>query len=90
MSGLLPNANPQRQNFASQWNIGLTVPSILQVFDRNGDGVVSVDEIRAILKTAGKKMSIREVEEMLKNAGIEETELDYEGNTRITFDTSYN
>ena len=31
-SGLLPNANPRRQNFASQWNIGLRLLGYIYIY----------------------------------------------------------
>ncbi|KAK8761915.1 uncharacterized protein LOC144123396 [Amblyomma americanum] len=50
-----------------------------KVFDRNGDGYVSVAELRHVMTTMGEKLSHEEVEEMIREA-------DQDGDGRINYD----
>lgn len=58
-------------------------PSMLPQFDTNGDGCISVGELRAALKALlGERLSQREVDEILQDIDLNGDGLvDFEGNT---------
>lgn len=50
-----------------------------KIFDRNGNGLISTDELRFALESFGEKMSEEEVEELLREADINcDGQIDYE------------
>lgn len=57
-------------------------PSTLPQFDTNGDGCISVAELRAALKALlGERLSQREVDEILQDVDLNGDGLvDFEGN----------
>ncbi|KAJ2804801.1 hypothetical protein H4R21_001497 [Coemansia helicoidea] len=42
-----------------------------RVFDKNGDGVISADELRHIMTSLGEKLTDEEVDEMIREADID-------------------
>ena len=52
-----------------------------QIFDSDGDGLISAKDLRELFKSIGEKLSVEEAEEMLKDTTINE-----EGIGRINFD----
>ncbi|XP_065079552.1 calmodulin-like [Ochlerotatus camptorhynchus] len=50
-----------------------------RIFDRNGNGLISADELRAALESFGEKMSEEELDELLREADINcDGQIDYE------------
>jgi calmodulin len=49
------------------------------VFDRNGDGYISADELRYVLTTMGEKLTPSEAEELI-------TMLDQDGDGRLVYE----
>jgi calmodulin len=43
-----------------------------KIFDKNGTGVISVEELRHILTTIGEKLTEEEFSEMMKEAEIDQ------------------
>ncbi len=41
------------------------------IFDKNGDGFISADELKLVMKNVGEGMSDHEVEQMIKEADID-------------------
>jgi calmodulin len=39
-----------------------------KTFDRNGDGFISAEELRSVMKSMGQQLSAKEVEDMVKAA----------------------
>ncbi|KAH7963088.1 hypothetical protein HPB52_019520 [Rhipicephalus sanguineus] len=54
-----------------------------KVFDRNGDGFVSVAELRHVMTTMGEKLTHEEVDEMIREA-------DQDGDGRINYEEFVN
>ena len=52
-----------------------------QIFDSDGDGLISAKDLRELFRSIGEKLSVEEAEEMLKDTTINE-----EGIGRINFD----
>lgn len=42
-----------------------------KIFDKDGNGVISADELRTVMKTLGEKLTTEEAEEMIKEADID-------------------
>jgi Ca2+-binding EF-hand superfamily protein len=57
-----------------------------KVFDSDGNGVISADELRQIMNNLGEKLTEEEVEEMVKEADIDgDGEINYEEFVRMMF-----
>ncbi|EZG55535.1 calmodulin [Gregarina niphandrodes] len=57
-----------------------------KVFDRDGDGVISSDELRGVMAALGETLTVEEVEEMMREASEGETgidRIDYQGFVRM-------
>ena len=53
---------------------------MIQVFDKDGNGYISASELRHVLTNLGEKLSEEEVDEMMKEADIDEDgQIKYEG-----------
>ena len=50
-----------------------------RVFDKNGDGFISANELRQVMFTLGEKLSDEEVDEMIREADID-------GDGRVNYD----
>ena len=51
-----------------------------KVFDRDGNGYISSQELRYVMTNMGEKLTEQEVEEMIKNGDIDgDGQLDIEG-----------
>ena len=54
---------------------------LLQTFDRDGDGFISVKELRHVMRCLGEKMSDEEIDEMVAAADLDgDGRIDYSGN----------
>ena len=52
----------------------------LQVFDKNGDGVITATELRYVMTNLGEKMTDEEIDEMLREADTDgDGQIDYQG-----------
>ncbi len=52
-----------------------------RIFDKDDDGLISVEELRSIMKNLGEKMADSELEEMITAADMNHDGLvNYEGN----------
>lgn len=49
-----------------------------KVFDKNGDGVISVSELRHVMNNLGERLTDRELQQMFRNA-------DQDGDGEINF-----
>ena len=49
------------------------------MFDKNGDGFISVDELRHVMTNLGEQMSIEEAEECIR-------EVDQDGDGRVNYE----
>ncbi|EAT43328.1 AAEL005222-PA [Aedes aegypti] len=50
-----------------------------RIFDRNGDGLISADELRAALQSFGEQLAEEEIEELLREADVNcDGQIDYE------------
>jgi len=49
-----------------------------KVYDADGSGTISKDEVQHIMKTMGRKVSLDEVTLMLKEIGVEDDHIDFE------------
>jgi calmodulin len=57
-----------------------------RVFDKDGNGFISVAELRHIMGNLGDKMPVEEVEEMIHEADIDgDGQVNYDGNQELTF-----
>ena len=57
-----------------------------QIFDSDGNGNISADELRQIMANLGEKMTQEEVEEMVKEADIDgDGQINYEEFVRMMF-----
>lgn len=57
-----------------------------RVFDKDGNGFISVAELRHIMGNLGDKMPEDEVEEMIHEADIDgDGQVNYDGNQELTF-----
>jgi len=57
-----------------------------RVFDKDGNGFISVAELRHIMGNLGEKMPEEEVEEMIQEADIDgDGQVNYDGNQELTF-----
>jgi calmodulin len=57
-----------------------------RVFDKDGNGFISVAELRHIMGNLGDKMPKEEVEEMIHEADIDgDGQVNYDGNQELTF-----
>ena len=51
-----------------------------RIFDKDDDGLISVDELRHIMLSFGEKMSEKELDEMISEANCDKDgHIDYEG-----------
>ena len=51
-----------------------------RIFDQNGDGVITTEEIKNVMRSIGQKMSDDEVEEMVAKGDLNgDGVLDYQG-----------
>ena len=57
----------------------LNPPSLDRVFDKNGDGFISVDELRHVMTSLGEPMTIEEAEECIR-------EVDTDGDGRVNYE----
>jgi len=48
-----------------------------KVYDADGSGKISKDEVQQIMKTMGRRVSLEEVTLMLKEVGVEDEEVDF-------------
>ena len=50
------------------------------MFDKNGDGYISAAELRNVMTTLGEKLTVEEVDEMIREADIDgDGQVNYEG-----------
>ena len=57
-----------------------------QVFDADGNGMISADELRQIMANLGEKLTQEEVEDMVKEADIDgDGQINYEEFVRMMF-----
>ena len=57
-----------------------------KVFDSDGNGMISSDELRQIMANLGEKLTEEEVEEMVKEADIDgDGQINYEEFVRMMF-----
>lgn len=57
------------------------VREAFRLFDKNGDGYITVDELKGILANNGEKISDIELNDMIKDADIDgDGKINYEGN----------
>jgi calmodulin len=61
------------------------------LFDKNGDGYITVDELKGILANNGEKISDIELNDMIKDADIDgDGKINYEGNIKSCIPCSLN
>lgn len=49
-----------------------------KVFDKNGDGFISLDELKSVMTNLGEKLSQRELDEMMQEADTDgDKQIDY-------------
>ena len=59
------------------------------MFDKEGNGFISVAELRHVMTNLGKKLTDEEVEEMIREADIDgDGQVNYEGVYNLTITTS--
>mmetsp|Transcript_35315 Transcript_35315/g.80687 ORF Transcript_35315/g.80687 Transcript_35315/m.80687 type:complete len:145 (-) Transcript_35315:60-494(-) len=54
-----------------------------RVFDKDGQGTISLGELTHVLTNLGEKLSEEDVEELLKEAGMRSDTIDYRSFTKI-------
>ena len=60
-----------------------------QVFDKNGDGFISANELRHVMVTLGEHLSDDEIEEMIREADIDgDGKVNYEGQPSVVISAS--
>ena len=70
MSKKLPSEEPEEE-----------LKQAFKVFDKDGDGYISADELKEVMKNLGESLSAKEVDDMLKEADINgDGKIDFEGN----------
>jgi len=56
-----------------------------RVFDKDGNGFISADELRHVMTSLGEKLTDEEVDEMIREADIDgDGQINYEGTTTLT------
>ena len=57
-----------------------TLLHIFRIFDKDDDGLISVDELRHIMLSFGEKMTEKELDEMISEANCDKDgHIDYDG-----------
>ena len=57
----------------------------LKVFDKNGDGVISIDDLIFVMCQLGEKLTETEAKEMIKQGDLDhDGMIDFQGNTLFT------
>lgn len=54
-----------------------------RIFDRDGDGLISADELREVMMALGEKLEDDELDEMLTEAKTDRRSIDYNGFVRM-------
>ena len=55
------------------------IPETFRVFDKDGDGFLSADELKQVMGNNGEKLTDDEVEELIKEADIDnDGQINYE------------
>lgn len=62
----------------SEFNPMADMMEAFKVFDKNGDGVISVSELRHVMNNLGERLTDRELQQMFRNA-------DQDGDGEINF-----
>lgn len=62
----------------SEFNPVADMMEAFKVFDKNGDGVISVSELRHVMNNLGERLTDRELQQMFRNA-------DQDGDGEINF-----
>ena len=58
---------------------GIFVDQLFRVFDKDGNGYISVDELRQVMTNLGEKLTEDEVDEMVREADLDgDGEVNYE------------
>ena len=67
--------------FTDDWNIHVFTFIFFRIFDKDDDGLISVEELRHIMLSFGEKMTEKELDEMIAEANCDKDgHIDYEGN----------
>ena len=63
-----------------KWNLVNWDLTIFRIFDKDDDGLISVDELRHIMLSFGEKMTEKELDEMISEANCDKDgHIDYDG-----------
>ena len=63
-----------------KWNRVNWDLTIFRIFDKDDDGLISVDELRHIMLSFGEKMTEKELDEMISEANCDKDgHIDYDG-----------
>jgi calmodulin len=78
---MMPNATSKDDGNAED-----EMREAFKVFDSDGDGMISSDELRQIMANLGEKLTTEEVEEMVREADIDgDGEINYEEFVKMMF-----
>ena len=67
----------------------IAVFSLLLVFDKDGDGYITVAELSQVMYRLGEDVSQEDVQEMIKEAGSEEGRITFKGLANMYTDTGF-
>ena len=63
-----------------KWNCVNWDLTVFRIFDKDDDGLISVDELRHIMLSFGEKMTEKELDEMISEANCDKDgHIDYDG-----------
>ena len=79
---MMPKAAPKEKD----GNAEEEMMEAFKVFDSDGNGMITADELRQIMANLGEKLTEEEVEEMVKEADIDgDGQINYEEFVRMMF-----